>query len=105
MDPWIQLKKATPLFLVTFLIVWLGSSQKSEAVTPPPDGGYSGGNTVEGSDALFSLTTGANNTVLGLDALYYNTTGFDNTDGGCGCAGSQHDWRFKHGRWVSGSLQ
>src|SRR5438034_8633357 len=43
---------------------------------PPPDGGYPGNNTVEGQDALFSLTTGSNNTAIGFPALVHNTTGF-----------------------------
>ena len=30
----------------------------ARAVVPPPDGGYPNGNTAEGEDALFSLTTG-----------------------------------------------
>ena len=50
------------------------------AVTPAPDGGYPGGNTGEGKNALFSLTTGgANNTAVGLQALFKNTTGGANT--------------------------
>ena len=36
------------------------------AVDPPPDGGYPNNNTAEGTDALFSLTTGANNTAIGF---------------------------------------
>src|SRR2546430_782301 len=49
-------------------------SPTAQAVTPAPDGGYPGGNTAEGDDALFSLTTGANNTAIGFNALYFNTT-------------------------------
>jgi hypothetical protein len=30
----------------------------ARAVDPAPDGGYPNGNTAEGEDALFSLTTG-----------------------------------------------
>ena len=37
------------------------------AVTPPPDGGYPGRNTAEGTDALFSLTTSAGVTVMLLE--------------------------------------
>ena len=36
------------------------------AVDPPPDGGYLNGNTAEGQDALFSLTTGSSNVAIGL---------------------------------------
>jgi hypothetical protein len=49
------------------------------AVSPPPDGGYPGGNTAEGQAALFSLTTGTGNTANGFKALFRNTTGFSNT--------------------------
>src|SRR5438046_658611 len=50
-------------------------------LTPAPDGGYPGGNTAEGSDALFSTTTGTRNTAIGFQALYSNTTS-DNTASG-----------------------
>jgi hypothetical protein len=46
---------------------------------PPPDGGYANGNTAEGQDALFSLTTGENKPALGLNALYVNSSGNFNT--------------------------
>ena len=36
--------------------------QTAQAVSPPPDGGYPGGNTAEGQNALFSLTAGNVNT-------------------------------------------
>ena len=36
-------------------------------------------NTAEGTDALFSLTTGTDNTAIGFDALYSNTEGNENT--------------------------
>ena len=51
----------------------------ARAVSPPPDGGYPSGNTAEGQDPLFNLTTGANNTAMGLEALYSTTTGNSNT--------------------------
>ena len=56
-------------------------SPAARAVDPPPDGGYPGGNTAEGIDALFSITTGCcdYNTAIGYRALYSNTTGTDNT--------------------------
>jgi hypothetical protein len=50
-----------------------------QAVSPPPDGGYPGGNTAEGTGALFSLTAGVWNTALGYQALYHDTTGHSNT--------------------------
>ncbi len=53
--------------------------QKTQAVTPAPDGGYANGNTAEGQNALFSLSTGTDNTANGALALYDNTTGYKNT--------------------------
>jgi hypothetical protein len=55
-----------------------------QAVSPPPDGGYPGGNTAEGQDALSSLTTGSDNTAIGVATLYRNTEGKDNTASGAG---------------------
>ena len=51
----------------------------ARAVSPPPDGGYPGNNTAEGTNALFSLTTGKDNTAVGLNALYNNTGAIGNT--------------------------
>jgi Chaperone of endosialidase len=54
------------------------------AVSPPPDGGYPGGNTAEGENALFSLTSGTYNTAVGLGALGTVTEGKLNTAIGAG---------------------
>jgi hypothetical protein len=54
-------------------------AQNAFGVVPPPDGGYPNDNTAEGTDALFSLTTGSKNTAIGFNALYSNTTGLGNT--------------------------
>jgi hypothetical protein len=56
----------------------------AQAVVPAPDGGYPGGNTAEGTNALFSLTTGVYNTALGLTALFHVTDGDFNTATGAG---------------------
>ena len=45
-------------------------SPTAQAVTPSPDGGYAGFNTAEGTNALFSLTTGIWNTAIGGYALF-----------------------------------
>jgi uncharacterized coiled-coil protein SlyX len=50
-----------------------------QAVTPPPDGGYANGNTAEGTNALFNLTTGSKNTADGYLALFFNMSGQLNT--------------------------
>ena len=77
------LERGLPLLTLGFAIASFGLSPMAYAVTPAPEGGYPGGNTAEGDDALFSLTTGSrigiNNTAAGWQALYFNTTGNDNT--------------------------
>jgi Chaperone of endosialidase len=68
------------LFLIPLVLAALALSPTMQAqLSPPPDGGYAGDNTAEGTDALFSLTTGTENTALGFNALYSNTTGGENT--------------------------
>src|SRR5438067_1320552 len=64
-----------PLVLAAFTLLPTAQAQLS----PPPDGGYADNNTAEGTDALFSLTTGPDNTAVGFEALYSNTTGDSNT--------------------------
>jgi Chaperone of endosialidase len=78
------MKPSTPPVLITFLLVCLALVQNTQGVSPPPDGGYSGGNTAEGQDALLSLTSGLYNTALGLFSLRINTTGSFNTATGAG---------------------
>ena len=56
----------------------------AQALVPPPDGGYPGGNTAEGQDALFSLTTGTFNTAVGFLSGHAFTTGNLNTAVGAG---------------------
>ena len=68
------------LFLIPLVLAAFALSPTAQAqLSPPPDGGYAGDNTAEGSDALFSLTTGTENTAIGFDALFSNTTGNSNT--------------------------
>jgi hypothetical protein len=54
----------------------------ASAVAPAPDGGYPIGNTAEGENALFSLTTGYDNVAVGYEALFSNTSGILNTGSG-----------------------
>jgi hypothetical protein len=56
----------------------------AQALTPPPDGGYPGGNTAEGQAALLSLTTGGFNTAVGYLSLRTDATGALNTAVGAG---------------------
>ncbi len=68
------------LFLIPLVLAAFALSPTAQAqLSPPPDGGYDGDNTAEGTDALFSLTTGPDNTAIGFDALSSNTTGDSNT--------------------------
>ena len=67
------------LFVIPLVLACFGPSPAARAVTPAPDGGYGGDNTAEGSNALFSLTTGAWNSAFGSRALYKNATGIRNT--------------------------
>ena len=55
-----------------------------QAVVPPPDGFYPGGNTAEGQNALLNLTNGAYNTAVGFLSLRGNMTGNFNTGIGAG---------------------
>jgi hypothetical protein len=70
------------LTILAFSLSFAGS--KTQAVSPPPDGGYAGGNTAEGQNALLSLTTGGFNTAVGLLSLRSDTTGSFNTAIGAG---------------------
>jgi uncharacterized coiled-coil protein SlyX len=82
------------LLLLACLALW--PAPNAFAVSPPPDGDYPGGNTAEGQNALFSLTTGTYNpaivsfslraittgdfsTATGDRALFSNTIGSSNT--------------------------
>jgi len=61
---------------ITFACCILYSNAR--AVSPAPDGGYPIGNTAEGEDALFSLSSGFDNVAVGYQALYNNTDGIEN---------------------------
>jgi hypothetical protein len=73
------MKTRIPLLLITFALVCFTSFQNTQAVSPPPDGGYAGDNTAEGEDALLNLSTGRYNTAVGFAALFSNTTSNFNT--------------------------
>jgi hypothetical protein len=56
MNPVIQLKQTTPVFLVALLLVSFALVQNAHAVIAEPDGGFANGNTTEESDALSENT-------------------------------------------------
>src|SRR6516162_5037154 len=65
--------------IMPFVLMCVATLPGARAVSPPPDGGYPGGNTAEGTDALLSLSSGTDNTAIGADALANNVSGNDNT--------------------------
>ena len=71
-------------FGIALLIACLSLSQKADAVTPSPDGGYPGGNTAEGDNALLNLTSGSYDTAIGFRSVENNTEGNFNTAVGAG---------------------
>src|SRR5207244_8021129 len=54
---------------------FLALSPIAQAVVPAPDGGYAGGNTAEGTNALLSRTTGIYNTAVGIYSVLSLTDG------------------------------
>jgi hypothetical protein len=69
---------------IALLLGYLGLVPLAPAVSPPPDGGYPGGNTAEGQNAFFSLTTGGYNTAVGFCSLRSDIEGSFNTAIGAG---------------------
>jgi hypothetical protein len=76
--------------LLIMMIGWLTlfAVSKASAVSPPPDGGYPGENTAEGTNALLNLTSGIDNTAVGFDALMMTQTSMENTAVGVAALGS-----------------
>jgi hypothetical protein len=77
-------KMTAPALVSVFPLVFLALPKIAQAVVPAPDGGYPGGNTAEGQNALFSLTTGGYNTAVGWRSLSSDTEGSFNTAIGAG---------------------
>ena len=63
--------------LIPLVLVCFALSPQARAVCQ--DGCLTSDNTVQGDDALISLTTGFSNTALGFNALFSNTIGRENT--------------------------
>jgi uncharacterized coiled-coil protein SlyX len=70
--------------VIALVLICFALSRQARAVVPAPDGGYPGGNTAEGQDALFNLSTGTYNTAVGMLSLWSNTDGSFNTAIGAG---------------------
>jgi hypothetical protein len=84
MNPLIQCKPTILPLFVAGVLACFGPLSGMRAVVPAPDGGYPGGNTAEGQNALLSLTTGSFNTAVGWFSLQSNTTTNFNTALGAG---------------------
>jgi len=82
MNPLIELKKATPVFLVA--LVCFGLLSTTQAVSPAPNGGYPGSNTAVGQNALLSRTSGIYDTAIGTYSELLLTSGNFNTGVGAG---------------------
>jgi hypothetical protein len=77
--------KTTIQLILSFIILCVVAiAPIVQAVVPPPDGGYPGGNTAEGQNALLNLTSGGFNTAVGWLSLRSETTGSFNTGVGAG---------------------
>jgi hypothetical protein len=88
----IVLRNSIPgLLLIPLLLGSFALSPTARGVLPAPDGGYPGQNTAEGTDALFSLTTGFYNTAIGFQALYSDTSAPYNTAVGANALYSNTD--------------
>jgi hypothetical protein len=73
------MKIRIPSIPIILTVLFFGLLPKTQAVAPPPDGGYPGGNTAEGQAALLSLTTGGYNTGTGWFSLKTVSSGNLNT--------------------------
>src|SRR6266850_1210397 len=71
-------------FFVAFALICFALSPATYAVVPPPDGGYPGLNTAEGTNALQNVTTGVGNAAVGWYSLFSNTDGSFDTALGAG---------------------
>jgi hypothetical protein len=79
------MKNRNAIFMmILFALGSLAFLPTTQAVSPAPDGGYPGGNTAEGQNALLSLTAGTFNTAVGLFSLLSNTDSSFNTAIGAG---------------------
>src|SRR5207253_3504232 len=70
--------------LIVLTLLFSGLLPQMQAVSPAPDGGYPGGNTAEGQNALLSRTTGGFNTAVGWFSLESDTDVSFNTAVGAG---------------------
>jgi BclA C-terminal domain len=72
----------TPLVLTCFALSEIAQAETD--VSPPPDGGYPGFTTAEGTNALRNLSSGLGNSAFGWFSLFSTTVGSYNTGLGAG---------------------
>ena len=72
------------LLILAFALGCFALMPAAQAVSPPPDGGYPGENTAEGTSALLHLNSGTDNTAVGWASLGFDVTGNLNTAVGAG---------------------
>ena len=80
----LRMKMITQLISSLIILSALTFAAITEAVIPPPDGGYPNGNTAEGQNVFLNLTTGGFNTAVGWLSMRSDTTGGFNTAVGAG---------------------
>ena len=80
----IEIRRTALIVFMLFALIYVALSTSMQAVVPAPDGGYFGGNTAEGQNALLSLIDGTYNTAVGLFSLQSTTGGSFNTATGAG---------------------
>jgi hypothetical protein len=71
----IMKNRNTTFTTILLALGFLALSPITHAVVPAPDGGYPGGNTAEGQDALLSRTNGLYNTAVGIFSVLSLTDG------------------------------
>jgi hypothetical protein len=79
MNPLIQLRLRSQLFVITFLLACFGVLDGAQAIITDTQGWFQNGNTAEGQNALFNLRGGHQNTALGLLSLNNLVNGSSNT--------------------------
>ncbi len=79
MNPLIQLRLRSQLFVITFLLACFGLLDGAQAIITDTQGWFQNGNTAEGQTALWNLRGGHYNTALGLLSLNALVNGSSNT--------------------------
>ena len=79
MNPLIQLRLRSQLFVITFLLACFGVLDGAQAIITDTQGWFQNGNTAAGQNALFNMRGGHYNTALGLLSLNALANGSSNT--------------------------